>query len=78
MAFVQQDVLGLDVTMDDVMAVSVVERLRHFRCDAARQVDRQLPISVRSARTVWPSITGIMWNRTPSASPESWSGRMFG
>ena len=39
-AFVQQDVLGLDVAMDDVVAVRVVERVGHLDSDAQRLVDR--------------------------------------
>ena len=39
-AFVQQDVLGLDVAMDDVVAVRVVERVGHLDGDAQRVVDR--------------------------------------
>src|SRR6185503_17063759 len=38
----QQDVLGLDVTMDDVLVVRVVERVGGLARDAKRIVDRKL------------------------------------
>jgi len=40
--FVQQDVLGLDVAMHDVVAVRVVERVGDFRRQSRRQIDREL------------------------------------
>ena len=39
-AVVQQDVLGLDVAMDDALAVGVVEGVGDSRGDAHRLVDR--------------------------------------
>ena len=41
-AVVQQDVLGLDVAVDDAVAVGVVERGGHFHRDPDRVVHRQL------------------------------------
>jgi hypothetical protein len=41
MAFVEQDVLGLDVAMDDVVPVGVVEGVGHLRGDAHGLVHRQ-------------------------------------
>ncbi len=41
MAFVEQDVLRLDVAVDDVAPVRVVEGVGHFHGDADRFVNRQ-------------------------------------
>ena len=35
-AIVQHDVVGLDITMDDVVSVRVVERVRHLARDPHR------------------------------------------
>ena len=42
MAAVEQDVLGLDVAVDDLVPVGVVERVGHFAGDAEGVVERQL------------------------------------
>ena len=42
LSLVQQDVLGLDVAVDDVVAVGVVERVRHLAGDPHRVVDGEL------------------------------------
>ena len=59
MAFVQQDVLGLDVAMDDVVAVRVVERIGHLDGDAARFVNGMAPPLASRSRSVCPFMTGI-------------------
>ena len=41
-AIVQEDILGLDVAMDNVVAMRVVERAPNLTRDAHRVVDRQL------------------------------------
>ena len=45
---VQQDVLGLDVAMDDVVAVRVVERVGHLAHDSHRLLDRQGAVGLHS------------------------------
>ena len=45
-AFVQQDVLRLDVAVDDAVAVGVVERVGHLDGDRAPRVDRKLALGV--------------------------------
>jgi len=77
-ALVQQDILGFDIAMDDVMAVGVVESVATSVAIRTANSTGRCPSSARRSRTVWPSITGITKKRKPSASPESWSGRMWG
>ena len=46
LAFVQQDVLGLDVAMDHAVPMRVVERTRHLARDAHGVGDRELPFAL--------------------------------
>ena len=48
-AFLEQDVLGLDVAMDDAVAVGVVERTRHFLREADGVVDGELLLAAEAA-----------------------------
>ncbi len=55
MTFVQQDVLGLDVAMDDVVPMRVIERISHLDGDAERFVNgyrwaARKPIAQRLSR----------------------------
>src|SRR4051812_30279970 len=44
----QQNVLGLEVTMNDVVAVCVIERTGHARCNAHCFFHRKLPLPIES------------------------------
>ena len=46
LAVVQQDVLGLDVAVDDVVPMRVVQRRCDLGCDADRVRDRELLLPV--------------------------------
>ena len=43
----EHDVFGLDIAMDDVVAVRVCQRFRHFPRDEQRVLDRQLRLSLQ-------------------------------
>ena len=45
---VEQDVLGLDVAVDHVLAVCIIECTRHFARDADGVGDRQLPFTFQA------------------------------
>ena len=50
----QEDVLGLDVAVDHVLAVRIVERTRHLARDANRLGDRQLAFALESRAECLP------------------------
>ena len=70
-AFVQQDVLRLDVAVDDVVPMRVVEGISHLHGDADRFVNGQRWAARETIRSVCPAMTGITKYKQPLASPES-------
>ena len=59
MAFVQQDVLRLDVAMHDVVPVGIVERVGDLGRDPHGGFDGQMPFLRQSIAQRLPCITGI-------------------
>ena len=59
MALLQQDVLGLDITMNNAEAVGMVERTGHLARYAHGLGDGQLALASRRSRSDWPRTTGI-------------------
>ena len=60
LAVMQENVLGLDVAVDDAVAVRVVERARDFGRDAHRVVDREAASRARAGRAaISPSTYGM-------------------
>ena len=76
-AFVEHDVAGLQIAMDDARAMRLVERVGDLDRDLERLVERQRPFASRSA-SVSPSRYSITRNAVPSCSPTSYSAQMCG
>ena len=66
---VQQDVLGLDVAVDDVVTVRVVERVGDLARDAGRLLDRQLRRRARAGRAATARPRSASRNRRSRPPP---------
>src|SRR5438093_1089182 len=58
MTGLEQDVLRLDVAMQDVVAVGVVQGIRHLGGDVQRVLERELALAVQAAAQRFPLYVG--------------------